>query len=114
MYTADGLEHNQRGTPSSRASDHREHLDKRLRKITAHDFRAHWAELSGDGDMALLTWGSCSGAVREAATRLEEAGVAVIAGTSFGAHGEGYLRFSYANSIDAIREAMSRIRRCLA
>lgn len=41
---------------------------------------------------------------------LEEAGVAVIAGTSFGAHGEGYLRFSYANSTENIRRAMSRIR----
>ena len=77
MYTGDGLEHNQRGTPSSRASDHREHLDKRLRKITAHDFRNHWAELSGDGDTVLLTWGSCSSAVREAAMRLETAGKAI-------------------------------------
>jgi aspartate/methionine/tyrosine aminotransferase len=41
---------------------------------------------------------------------LEEAGVASVAGTSFGAHGEGYLRISYANSVDNIREAMSRIR----
>jgi aspartate/methionine/tyrosine aminotransferase len=30
---------------------------------------------------------------------LEEAGIACLSGTSFGAHGEGYLRFSYANSI---------------
>ena len=40
---------------------------------------------------------------------LEEAGVAAIAGTSFGIHGEGYLRISYANSVDNIREAMGRI-----
>lgn len=45
---------------------------------------------------------------------LEEAGVAVITGTSFGAHGEGYLRFSYAASIEAIGEAVARIRRFLA
>ena len=45
---------------------------------------------------------------------LGEAGVATVAGTSFGAHGEGYLRFSYASSIEAIREAMRRIRACLA
>lgn len=44
---------------------------------------------------------------------LNEAGVAVIAGTSFGAHGAGYLRFSYANSVDNIREAMRRIGACL-
>jgi aspartate aminotransferase len=41
---------------------------------------------------------------------LEEAGVATIAGTSFGAFGEGYLRFSYANSCEAIAEAIERIR----
>ncbi|NNG05966.1 MAG: aminotransferase class I/II-fold pyridoxal phosphate-dependent enzyme, partial [Inquilinus sp.] len=40
---------------------------------------------------------------------LDEAGVALIAGTSFGAMGEGYLRFSYASSIDSIREAANRI-----
>jgi len=40
---------------------------------------------------------------------LDEAGVASIAGTSFGAHGEGYLRISYANSIENIGEAMKRI-----
>ena len=51
---------------------------------------------------------------REAQDRfLNEAGVATIAGTSFGAWGEGYLRFSYANSIDNIREAIRRIRDCL-
>jgi len=40
---------------------------------------------------------------------LTEAGVAVISGTSFGVYGEGYLRFSYAASIDAIETAMDRI-----
>lgn len=44
---------------------------------------------------------------------LNEAGVATIAGTSFGAWGEGYIRFSYASSIDNIREAIARIRKCL-
>jgi aspartate/methionine/tyrosine aminotransferase len=37
---------------------------------------------------------------------LDEAGVAVLPGTSFGAYGEGHLRFSYANSIDNIRHAL--------
>jgi aspartate/methionine/tyrosine aminotransferase len=45
---------------------------------------------------------------------LNEAGVATVAGTSFGALGEGYIRFSYASSTDSIREAMRRIRGCLA
>ena len=44
---------------------------------------------------------------------LTGAGVATVAGTSFGAYGEGYLRFSYASSIDNIRDAAARIRDCL-
>lgn len=38
---------------------------------------------------------------------LDEAGVAVLAGTAFGAHGEGYLRLSYANSLANIEEALA-------
>ena len=44
---------------------------------------------------------------------LDEEGVATIAGTSFGAFGEDYVRFSYANSLEAITEAIARIRRFL-
>jgi len=44
---------------------------------------------------------------------LEQTGVATIAGTSFGEYGEGYLRFSYANSREAIGEAIDRIRNFL-
>jgi aspartate/methionine/tyrosine aminotransferase len=44
---------------------------------------------------------------------LERCGVATIAGTSFGAFGEGYLRISYASSIEAIGEAIERIHRFL-
>jgi len=41
---------------------------------------------------------------------LEEAGVASLAGTAFGQEGEGFLRFSYATSIQNIEEALERIR----
>ena len=41
---------------------------------------------------------------------LEEHGVAALAGTSFGNHGEGYLRLSYANSEDNLRKALTRIK----
>lgn len=44
---------------------------------------------------------------------LDKVGVATVAGTSFGSFGEGYLRFSYANSTDNIREAIRRIRTIL-
>lgn len=49
---------------------------------------------------------------KELADRLlGEAGVATLSGASFGAYGEGYLRLSYANSLDNLREAVERIRR---
>jgi aspartate aminotransferase len=44
---------------------------------------------------------------------LEKAGVATVSGTSFGEFGEGYLRFSYANSTDNIREAVRRMKEIL-
>lgn len=51
---------------------------------------------------------------REAQDRfLEDAGVATIAGTSFGSWGEGFVRFSYANSTENILEAIRRIRAIL-
>lgn len=40
---------------------------------------------------------------------LEKAGVGVGPGIDFGVNGEGYLRFSYANSLDNIREGLGRI-----
>jgi aspartate/methionine/tyrosine aminotransferase len=49
-------------------------------------------------------------AKRLARVLLEEAGVACLPGTAFGEGGHGYLRFSYANSQENIREAMRRVR----
>jgi aspartate/methionine/tyrosine aminotransferase len=44
---------------------------------------------------------------------LEEAGVACLWGTAFGAAGEGYLRFSYANSVENIRDALEAVEAAL-
>jgi aspartate/methionine/tyrosine aminotransferase len=44
---------------------------------------------------------------------LNEAGVASLSGAAFGEYGEGYLRFSYANSLPNILEAIARIRKAL-
>lgn len=44
---------------------------------------------------------------------LYDAGVACLSGTSFGHLGEGYMRFSYANSVENIREGLRRVRECL-
>jgi len=41
---------------------------------------------------------------------LERAGVAALAGTAFGRYGEGYLRFSYANSLESIEKALAAFR----
>jgi aspartate aminotransferase len=45
---------------------------------------------------------------------LAEAGVAVLAGTAFGEYGEGYLRLSYANSLENIQEALAAMGDLLA
>lgn len=44
---------------------------------------------------------------------LNEAGVAVLSGTAFGKYGDGYLRFSYANSIENIGKALEKIKAAL-
>lgn len=74
QYTADGLEHNEFGTPSSEAENHRVQLDKRTRKLDAHDYGDSWATVEGDGDWMIITWGSCTAAVREALRRWHEDG----------------------------------------
>jgi len=45
---------------------------------------------------------------------LNEAGVATLAGTSFGEYGEGFVRFSYANSVENIKKALERIEEAMA
>lgn len=45
---------------------------------------------------------------------LETAGVACVAGTAFGAYGEGYIRFSFANSVENIKAAVERVRDAVA
>jgi aspartate/methionine/tyrosine aminotransferase len=45
---------------------------------------------------------------------LEEAGIATLPGTAFGSYGQGYLRLSYANSLENIQKALDRMREWLA
>ncbi len=77
MYVADGLEHSASGTPSSAAIDHQAQLDKRSRKISKFRFGKLWADISGKGTTAIITWGSTSSAVKEAAARLRASGAEV-------------------------------------
>jgi 2-oxoglutarate ferredoxin oxidoreductase subunit alpha len=69
QYTADGLTHSERGVPTSGATDHRAQLDKRRDKLANFNFGDHWASVEGTGDLAVITWGSLTGATREAARR---------------------------------------------
>jgi 2-oxoglutarate/2-oxoacid ferredoxin oxidoreductase subunit alpha len=77
-YTADGLEHTEAGIPSSQARDHRVQLDKRERKLALFDYGPRWADIEGgiegDGDAAVITFGSVTGTVREAVARAAASG----------------------------------------
>ena len=74
-YTADGLEHGERGTPSSQGVDHLAQLDKRQRKLDHFEYGAGWADVEGDGDLAVITFGSCTGVLREALARARSDGI---------------------------------------
>jgi len=74
QYTSDGLEHTEAGAPSSLPEDHMAQLEKRERKINGFDYGQHWADLEGEGETAVITWGSTTGPVREALSRLKEQG----------------------------------------
>jgi len=74
-YTADGLEHSEAGIPSSQSKDHVLQLDKRQRKLALHDYGPYWADIEGDADAVVITFGSASSPVREAIARAKAIGV---------------------------------------
>jgi len=74
-YTADGLSHTERGIPSSGAKDHAAQLAKRERKLLGHEYGEYWADIEGDGDTAVVTFGSSTGPAREALARAAADGV---------------------------------------
>lgn len=77
QYTADGLEHNPKGLPSTLMEDHRDQMDKRDRKVSQFNYGDHWADIEGedDSELVVLTWGSTTNAVREGLERLEAEGM---------------------------------------
>ena len=80
MHTVDGLEHAENALPSSRVEDHAAQLDKRRRKLFRmedwpDEEMAHWAEVQGGGEVAVLTWGSAAGPAREAVRMAAEEGL---------------------------------------
>ena len=77
VYTADGLEHTEAGIPSSQSRDHRVQLDKRERKLLQYDYGRRWADVEGEGEAAVITFGSSTAAVREAVSRAAGQGTKV-------------------------------------
>jgi 2-oxoglutarate ferredoxin oxidoreductase subunit alpha len=77
QWIAEGLTHNDAGTPSSAVKDHQAQMEKRLRKLMSYDFGSRWADVDGDGELAVISWGSTTGAVREAVADLCARGLRV-------------------------------------
>jgi 2-oxoglutarate ferredoxin oxidoreductase subunit alpha len=77
QYTADGLTHTERGIPTSSTADHLTQLDKRRDKLERFNYGDHWATLEGSGDLAVIVWGSLTGAAREAVRRAVADGIEV-------------------------------------
>jgi 2-oxoglutarate/2-oxoacid ferredoxin oxidoreductase subunit alpha len=77
VYTADGLEHTEGAIPSSQARDHTLQLDKRERKLMRYDYGSRWADIEGEAPLAVITFGSATGPVREAVQRAAAQGVSV-------------------------------------
>ncbi len=75
QYTAEGLTHTERGIPTGGAADHQNQLNKRHHKLDAFNYGDHWATVEGGGDLAVVTWGSLTGAAREAIGRLRDDGI---------------------------------------
>ena len=72
QYTGDGLEHSAGAKPSGSIEDHNVQLDKRAKKIANFDYGQHWADIDGDGELAIVSWGSTTSVVREALQRLPD------------------------------------------
>lgn len=74
-FTADGLEHNERGTPSASQSDHSQQLDKRRDKLLSLEYGPDWGRVVGQGALGLVCFGSAAAAAEEAAELLQVQGV---------------------------------------
>jgi 2-oxoglutarate/2-oxoacid ferredoxin oxidoreductase subunit alpha len=75
QYTADGLTHTESALPTSGAGDHLAQLNKRRDKLDRFNYGDHWASIEGDGDLAVITWGSLTGAAREAVALAGDDGI---------------------------------------
>ena len=84
---------------------HRDYMVERLNRIKGFSCRMPKGAFYVFPNITKTGWQS----KKLADALLEQAGVAGLSGTSFGAFGEGYLRFSVANSMENIQKALDRI-----
>ncbi len=77
QWVADGLSHDDYGHPSNAAKFHVAGLDKRRAKLRDFDYGETWGEIHGEGEVAVVAFGSTVGPVKEAARRLGESGMKV-------------------------------------
>jgi len=73
-WVAEGLTHNEVGLPASGAGPHAAQINKRAKKIARFDPGDFWGESWGEGESAVLAFGSTIGPAREAAKRLAASG----------------------------------------
>ena len=74
QWVGEGLTHNEIGIPVGGASAHAAQLDKRARKFAQFDPEKLWGDVWGEGEVAILTFGSGIGPAQETARRLKAAG----------------------------------------
>lgn len=74
QWVGEGLTHNEIGIPVGGAAAHLAQIKKRARKLEQFDPGDAWGSVTGDGDTALLVFGSSIGPAQEAAHRLAAAG----------------------------------------
>lgn len=82
MFTATGLEHNEKGNPSTDPAMRRAMMQKRTKKMelaleSQDDLVRWWGD--PNGSIGVLGWGSSEGVIREAVARAREAGHPVVA-----------------------------------
>ncbi len=102
VWVGDGLTHNEMGVPVSSASAHAAQMQKRARKITQFNPGKFWGEVWGEGETAIVTFGSSIAPAREAAKRLAAEGHSVrVIG----------LRVISPLPAEALKEALKGVRR---
>ncbi|WP_447974712.1 2-oxoacid:acceptor oxidoreductase subunit alpha [Nitrospira sp. Kam-Ns4a] len=78
-YTADGLEHDERGAPDTSPLTHRSQAERRVRKLAPLEREEGWIEQCGDpgARVGLIGWGSTGGVVREAVQIAQRRGLSL-------------------------------------